>query len=162
LGRDGGPADAHPVGLRMNMIPAKFEIEVESKIDSLPIIADFIENVLSQFRADAGTVYKIQLAVDEATTNVINYAYPVGTGPLKIVLELAGEDILVTLMDKGKPFDPTTIPVPDVGADLEERKIGGLGIYFMRKLMDDISYSFDPGEGNKLTLRKTITRTGTK
>jgi serine/threonine-protein kinase RsbW len=142
----------------MNKTPAKFEIEVESKIDSLPVIADFIENTLGQFRADAATVYKIQLAVDEATTNVINYAYPGGTGPLKIVLELAGEDILVTLLDKGKPFDPTTIPVPDVDANLEERKIGGLGIYFMRKLMDNVSYSFDPGEGNRLTLKKTIAR----
>jgi serine/threonine-protein kinase RsbW len=142
----------------MNNIPAKFEIEVESKIDSLPIIADFIENSLGQFQADAGTVYKIQLAVDEATTNVINYAYPGGTGPLKIVLELAGEDILVTLMDKGKPFDPTTIPVPDVSAGLDDRKIGGLGIYFMRKLMDNVSYSFDPVAGNKLTLKKAIAR----
>jgi serine/threonine-protein kinase RsbW len=141
----------------MKMIPAKFEIEVESKVDSLPVIADFIENSLSQFRADASTVYKIQLAVDEASTNIINYAYPGGPGPLKIALELSGEDILVTLIDKGKPFDPTTIPVPDVNVDLEERKIGGLGIYFMRKLMDNISYSYNPHEGNKLVLKKTIT-----
>jgi serine/threonine-protein kinase RsbW len=144
------------------MIPEKFEIELESKIDSLPVISDFIDDTLGRFQADAGTIYKIQLAVDEASTNVINYAYGGESGPLKIVLELAGENILITIIDKGKPFDPTTIPLPDVSSDLEDRKIGGLGIFFMRQLMDDISYSFDPVEGNKLTLRKNIARTGTQ
>jgi serine/threonine-protein kinase RsbW len=134
-----------------------FEIELESKIDSLPLIGSFIEESLKHFQADPSTLYKIQLAVDEASTNVINYAYPGGTGPLTITLEMAGEDIIINIRDKGKSFDPTTVPPPDVSSGLDDRKIGGLGIYFMNKLMDGVSYSFDPKEGNCLTLRKTIT-----
>jgi serine/threonine-protein kinase RsbW len=134
-----------------------FEIVVESKIDSLPVIGDFIENTLSLFKADPGTIYKVQLAVDEATTNVINYAYPGGIGTLKVSLELAGEEVIITIRDKGRPFDPNTIPPPNITADVEDRKIGGLGFFFIKKLMDGVSYVYEPQEGNKLTMRKKLT-----
>jgi serine/threonine-protein kinase RsbW len=140
------------------MKPDRFEIELESKIDSLPVISGFIEDALNQIKAGPSDVYKVQLAVDEACTNVINYAYPGRIGPLKITLEFNGEELIINIQDKGKSFDPTAIPLPDVTADLEDRKIGGLGIYFMNKLMDGVKYSFDPLEGNKLTLRKIIIR----
>jgi serine/threonine-protein kinase RsbW len=134
-----------------------YKIELESKVDSLPVIGDFIENTLSQFNADAGTIYKVQLAVDEACTNVINYAYSGGAGPMTLSLELVGEEIIISIQDKGKPFDPTTVPPPDTSSDVDERKIGGLGIFFIRQLMDDINYSFDPQEGNRLTFKKKLT-----
>ncbi len=138
------------------MTKNKFEIELESSIDSLPVIGSFLNNALVSLKADEATIYKIQLAVDEASTNVINYAYPGSKGPLKVTLEQAGKDLLISITDKGKPFDPTKIPPPDVDSDLETRKIGGLGIYFMHKLMDSVNYSYDPREGNKLTLRKSL------
>ncbi len=138
------------------MVQEPYEIECESKIDSLPVIGDFISDTLTHFHADASTIYKVQLAVDEACTNVINYAYSGGAGPLKIALELVGEDVIITISDKGKPFDPTAIPPPDVSSDVDQRKIGGLGIYFMKRLMDGVSYSFDPREGNVLTMRKKL------
>jgi serine/threonine-protein kinase RsbW len=141
-----------------NREPDIFEIEVESRIDSLPVISDFLETALNHFQADAGTLYKVQLAVDEASTNVINYAYPEGVGPIWISVKLSSKDLLITIRDKGKSFDPASIPQPDLSADLEDRKIGGLGIYFMYKLMDDVRYLYDPAEGNKLVLKKTITR----
>jgi serine/threonine-protein kinase RsbW len=134
----------------------KFEIELESKTDNLPAISDFIDDVLTRFQADAATIYKVQLAVDEACTNVINYAYPEGAGPLKIIVESTGKNIVVTIKDKGKPFDPTSVPPPDLNPDLEQRKVGGLGIYIIKKLMDSVSYSFDPREGNRLTLQKKL------
>ena len=136
------------------MVQEPYEIEFVSKIDNLPLIGDFISDTLTRFRADAATIYKVQLAVDEACTNIINYAYSGGAGPLKIALELAGEDIMITIRDKGKPFDPTSIPPPDISSGVDQRKIGGLGIYFMKKLMDSVSYSFDSREGNRLTMRK--------
>ena len=141
------------------MQPEKFEIEVESRIESLPVISSFLEEALEHFQADAGTLYKVQLAVDEACTNVINYAYPDGPGPIRLKVDLNGDDLLITIRDNGKSFDPSSIPPPDVNADLEDRKVGGLGIYFMYKLMDDVKYSFDPADGNKLTLKKKINRT---
>ncbi len=131
-----------------------YEIELESKIDNLPVISDFVEESLTDFQVDAALINKVQVCVDEACTNVISYAYPGGTGPLKIALKLVGEDIWIVIQDKGKPFDPTSIPPPDVTSEVDQRKIGGLGIYFMHELMDSVSYSFDPLEGNQLTLRK--------
>lgn len=138
------------------MMPEKYQIELESTIDSLPVIGDFIEETLTRFHADTGIIYKVQLVVDEACTNVISYAYSEGAGPLKIILELDGEDLIITIEDKGKPFDPTTIPPPDLNVDLEERKIGGLGIHFMRTMMDSFSYKYDHQEGNQLIMRKKL------
>ena len=134
----------------------KFEIELESKIDNLPVISNFVSETLSNFRADESTINKVQLAIDEASTNIINYAYSGASGTLKIALELVGQDIVITIRDKGKPFDPMSIASPDVSQDLDHRKIGGLGIYFIKKLMDNVSYSFDPREGNRLILRKRL------
>ncbi len=138
------------------MAPDKFEIELESKIDSLPVISHFVGETLANFRADESTINKVQLAIDEASTNIVNYAYSGGSGTLKIALELVGQDILITIRDRGKPFDPTSVTSPDLSQDLDHRKIGGLGIYFIKNLMDDVSYSYDPREGNRLILRKRL------
>jgi serine/threonine-protein kinase RsbW len=140
------------------MMPEQNQIELQSTIDSLPVIGDFIEDTLTRFHADAGIIYKVQLVVDEACTNVINYAYTEGPGPLKIILELAGDDVIITIEDQGKPFNPTTIPLPDLNADLENRKIGGLGIHFMRTMMDSFGYSYDPRTGNRLILKKKLVK----
>jgi len=136
------------------MKPDKYEIELDSKIENLPVVSDFIDNTLIHFQAEADSIFKIQLAVDEVCTNIINYAYQGVIGSIKIQLELTGDDIIITIKDKGKRFDPTSVPPPDVNSDLEQRKIGGLGVHFVKKLMDSISYSFDPREGNILSLRK--------
>jgi serine/threonine-protein kinase RsbW len=135
----------------------KFEIEVKNTIDSLPVISDFLEDTLSRFGADPGTINRVQLAVDEASTNVIRYAYPAeGAGILRITLEFVNDEMTITLTDWGKPFDPNTIPPPDLDANVEDRRIGGLGIYFMKKLMDSVVYSFDAVKGNQLVLKKKL------
>jgi serine/threonine-protein kinase RsbW len=138
------------------MLRKKYQIELESTLDSLPVISDFIEETLTRFYVDPGNIYRVQLVVDEACTNVINYAYTEGAGLMKLTLELKGEDLIVTVEDKGKPFDPTTIPPPNLNADLEDRKIGGLGIHFMRTMMDSVNYQYDPREGNQLIMRKKL------
>ncbi|MBN1191788.1 MAG: ATP-binding protein [Dehalococcoidales bacterium] len=134
----------------------KNELVLESTKDNLPVISDFVEETLSSFKADPAIVFKVQLAIDEACTNVINYAYGGNAGYMKIVLERADNDILITINDKGQPFDPTRAPSPDLTPDLEERKIGGLGIYFIKQIMDEVRYSYDNEEGNTLFLRKSL------
>ncbi|MDG7041719.1 MAG: ATP-binding protein [Nitrososphaerota archaeon] len=134
----------------------RFELEVTSKIDNLPVIVDFVGEKLTKFRADAATVSRVQLAVDEASTNIIKYAYGEKEGPLKLVMELNGDELIITLINWGKPFDPASIPPPDLNATLEDRKIGGLGMYLIRKLMDEVSHSFDPVKGNRLILKKRL------
>jgi serine/threonine-protein kinase RsbW len=134
-----------------------FAIEVESKLESIPVISDFIDNTLDKLAVSPAIVFKVQLAVDEACTNVIKYAYPDQIGVIKLTCELLDDNLVITIKDKGKPFDPLSIPSPDLEADLEQRKIGGLGMFFMKKMMDDVSYEFSPEEGNKLTMRKRLT-----
>jgi anti-sigma regulatory factor (Ser/Thr protein kinase) len=140
------------------MAQNRFELEVMSKIDNLSVIMDFVKEKLTKFRADPATISRVQLAIDEASTNIIKYAYGDEEGPLKLIMELNGDELIITLINWGKPFDPTSIPHPDLKAGLEDRKIGGLGMYFIRKLMDEVSYSFDTVKGNQLILKKSSIR----
>jgi serine/threonine-protein kinase RsbW len=134
----------------------QFELEVEARVENIPVIADFVSNALEQFGADTASTNEVQLVIDEACTNVIKHAYAGVVGPLKLVLEMTGDDLIIVLNDKGKPFDPRSVPPPDLGTDVETRRIGGLGMYFMEKLTDEITYSFDARLGNRLTMKKRL------
>jgi serine/threonine-protein kinase RsbW len=99
-------------------------------------------------------VYSIQLAADEASSNVIEHAYAgIAGASFELTCEFEKNHFTITLLDHGKSFDVSTVPSPDVKADLTDRKIGGLGIYLMRKLMDEVRYEITPS-GNLLTLVK--------
>jgi serine/threonine-protein kinase RsbW len=135
----------------------RFALEVDSDLKNIPVISDFIADALNGLCADMATIYKVQLAVDEACTNIIKHAYSGQNGPITITCELVNDNLVITIKDKGKPFDPRSVPPPDLDVDLDKRKIGGLGIYFMQKMMDEVSYEFSSEEGNKLTMRRRLT-----
>ena len=134
----------------------RFELEIESKLGNLSTINDFVTEAMKQLAADSATISKVQLAVDEACTNVIKHAYSGRKGTITVILELVGDDLVITIRDYGKPFDPSFVSRPDLEADWDKREVGGLGMYFMRKLMDDVTYTFDAKEGNELTMRKRL------
>ncbi len=99
-------------------------------------------------------VYSIQLATDEAASNVIDHAYSgIKNGSIELTCEFKEDRLVITLLDHGKPFDPSKVVEPDVKARLSERKIGGLGIYLMHKLMDEVRFEVT-ASGNLLTLVK--------
>ena len=99
-------------------------------------------------------IYSIQLAADEAASNVIEHAYDGRPGGMfDISCRFQKGRLIITLLDHGKPFDPSKVEAPDLKADLLDRKIGGLGIYLMRKLMDEVHYETTKA-GNLLTLVK--------
>ncbi|HCM92776.1 MAG TPA: ATP-binding protein [Lachnospiraceae bacterium] len=104
--------------------------------------------------------YKLTVAFDEMFMNVASYAYPQAEEapygrPLSVNLETQGGNILLTLEDRGKPFDPFAREDPDVHVPLEERRIGGLGIFMTKKLMDSVSYEYRDGKNIVcLTIRK--------
>jgi len=133
----------------------QLELNIDAKLENLSVIGDFIATAMRQLGIEEG-IFEVQVAVDEACTNIIKYAYSYKAGIITITCELQDNDFVITIKDKGRSFDPASIPSPDLGADLDHRKIGGLGIYMMRKLMDDVSYSFDAKEGNKLVMRKIL------
>jgi anti-sigma regulatory factor (Ser/Thr protein kinase) len=138
------------------MTQNQLESNIDAKLKNLSVIADFISGSMSQFGIEADE-FEVQTAVDEACTNIIKYAYSGEGGIITLTCEVRDNDFVVTIRDRGKPFDPSTVPPSDLGADLDKRRIGGLGIYLMRKLMDDVSYSFDAKKGNTLVMRKTLT-----
>lgn len=125
-----------------------------AKFEFLDEIRNFVGQIARENGFSDKDVYNIQLATDEAASNIIEHAYElVSDGKLVISCDFGEERITIVLTDWGIPFDPSAIPMPDLKADLSERQIGGLGIFLMRKLMDEVHYT--PGaDGNKLTMIK--------
>lgn len=122
----------------------KFELIVESKLENLPRISEFIAETMKQLKIqNSKDIHAVQLSVDEACTNVIQHAYSnksEGEIVIRCTLSSMGNKFRVQIIDWGKSFDPTTIPPPDTKSGLNKRKEGGLGIYFMRKFMDEVKY----------------------
>jgi len=139
---------------------AKQILTLESAVlDDIPRIIEFVVSWLER-RGLGKYSFPLETAVDEASTNVIKHAYGGRGGFFEISCDTQGKDIVISIKDRGKPFDPGSVPQPDVNADLENRKIGGLGIYIMKKMMDEVKYSFDVKQGNRLEMRKTMGSAG--
>lgn len=127
---------------------------IESAVlGDIPRIIEFVVNWLELSGLDK-FAFAMETSVDEASTNVVKHAYGGKGGYFEINCDLDNGEIVITIIDHGAKFDPGTVPVPDVNADLEHRKIGGLGIYMMRKMMDAVDYYYDEGVGNRLVMRK--------
>jgi serine/threonine-protein kinase RsbW len=122
-------------------------------LGDIPAIIEFVVSWLKRNGLDKYS-FALETAVDEASTNVVKHAYDGKGGFFEIYCSLEDQEIVITIKDHDIKFDPTSVPVPDVDTDLEHRKIGGLGIYMMRKMMDAIDYYYDEGVGNTLVMRK--------
>lgn len=133
-------------------------ITLDADFDNLDEIRDFVGEAASQVGFSDKEIYSIQLAADEASSNIIEHAYAgVQGGKIKIECIIFEGGLKIVMQDQGKSFNPSSVPEPNVKADLSERKIGGLGMYLMRKLMDEVIYeSSNDGTGNTLTMIKRI------
>jgi anti-sigma regulatory factor (Ser/Thr protein kinase) len=130
-------------------------VRFAAKFEYLDEIRDFVGAVARDGGFGEKDVYNIQLATDEAASNIIEHAYEgVSDGVLDLLCGMEKELIRITLIDYGVPFDPSAIPMPDLKADLSDRKIGGLGIFLMRKLMDEVHYEPRDDKSNVLTMIK--------
>lgn len=106
---------------------------------------------------DARSCGDLKLAVDEACTNVIEHGYGGLGGTVRLSAAENGGSLTVIIEDRGLPFDPASVPPPDLSADWQDRRIGGLGWHFIRSCVDEIRY--EPGVdggGNRLTLVKKL------
>ncbi|HNQ51044.1 MAG TPA: SpoIIE family protein phosphatase [Candidatus Omnitrophota bacterium] len=124
-----------------------------AKLENLETMFAFIREGAARQGFVKEHIDKIQLACEEALVNVINYAYPGGTGDLEITYLNSNSYLEITVIDSGVPFDPLSLPEPDIHKPIEERQIGGLGVFMMKKIMDDVSYKRD-NDRNILTLVK--------
>ena len=136
------------------------ELRVQSRTENLSDIRDFVSlNALNAGIPEA-TIEKIILAVDEACTNIIKHAYKHSPeGEIIIKVEYDKEKFYVTIIDYGISFDPGKIPLPDLQKYYREHRVGGLGMYLMKSLMDDVTYTSVPGKFNQVLLSKKIRST---
>ncbi len=127
--------------------PARFEF--------LDEIRDFVAQIAREGGFTEKAIYSLQLAADEAASNIIEHAYQgVSDAAIDITCDMQGDILKITMHDFGISFDPAKVKKPNLNADLSDRQIGGLGVYLMRKLMDDVSYESDSRTGNLLTMTK--------
>jgi serine/threonine-protein kinase RsbW len=127
--------------------PARFEF--------LDEIREFVADVAREGGFTEKEIYSLQLAADEAASNIIEHAYAgVSNADLDVSCDMYGDTLTITMRDNGKPFDPSKVKKPDLKADLSDRQIGGLGVYLMRKLMDEVHYKSNSKTGNLLTMTK--------
>jgi anti-sigma regulatory factor (Ser/Thr protein kinase) len=130
-------------------------VQFAAKFEYLDEIREFVGEIARAGGFTDKDVYNIQLATDEAASNIIEHAYEkIPDGVLELSCGVREDLITIVLIDHGESFDPSEIPLPDLKADLSARKIGGLGIFLMRKLMDDVHYEVKAGQGNILTMNK--------
>ena len=132
------------------------KVQYTAKFEYLDEIREFVGDIARVGGFSDKDIYNIQLATDEAASNIIEHAYEgVSNGILELSCGMLGDNIKIVLIDHGEPFDPGSIPMPDLKADLSERKLGGLGIFLMRKLMDEVHYESHPEmNSNTLTMIK--------
>ena len=133
----------------------EYEICVSSRLTNLSQIADFVTDCATQTGLDERQVFDVQMATDEACSNSIQHAYE-GREDGEVRVWCYGEDgdFVVRITDFGRPFDPDQVPKPDLDSPLEERQIGGLGLFFMRALMDSVEFHSDSVVGNQVIMRK--------
>src|SRR5512132_36461 len=114
-------------------------LSVDSRVENLAEIADFTERAAKAAGLDDKQVYDVQMAVDEACTNVIEHAYHRRkNGVIEISCDKRGKDFVVLIRDFGDPFDPRKVARPKIHDPLYRRRIGGLGLFFMNQLMDSV------------------------
>ena len=125
------------------------------KYDSLAEISDFVAQAAQKAGLDSKGTYAVKLAVDEACSNIIEHGYS-GEKDAKICCgyEVLKEGLEITIQDWGKPFTPDEVPEPNFNVDLCDLKPRGAGLYFMKKLMDEVSFNFESGDGNILVMVK--------
>ena len=124
-------------------------------MQNLEAICDYVTHFAEQAGLNEAEVYAVQLAVDEATTNIIEHGYGVECpNRIDVSCKVLKDGLKVVIYDDAEPFDPSPIPEPEINVSLDEIKPRGLGIFFMRKMMDEVSYEPSRDKGNILTMIK--------
>lgn len=133
------------------------QLDVLAVRDNLPRVLEFVEEQLAGYGCGMKTSYEINLAVEEIYVNIASYAYDKDLGSAVIVADILTDPLSLVLVfkDSGTPYNPLLKEDPDTGIPLKERKAGGLGIYMVKKLVDDISYVYQDGM-NILTITKQL------
>ena len=133
------------------------ELTIEARTENLEEVLAFVDRNLEERGCPMKAQMQIDIAVEELFVNISRYAYDTVTGPATVRVDIAEDPLraVITFIDHGKPYDPLAKEDPDVTLSAEERQIGGLGIYMVKKSMDDILYEYKDGQ-NILIIKKGI------
>lgn len=130
------------------------EITIVNQVSELARVARLLDRLGAERHLASETVKDMQIALDEVLNNITKYAYPdKAEHKIHICLRVLDNVLEAVVEDRGAPFDPLAVPAPDVSAPLHERRVGGVGMHFVRNLLDEVIYD-RIGERNRLVLRK--------
>ena len=131
-------------------------LNLHNDVNEVPMLGEWMEVTGEQLGLPMAAVFQLNLALAEAFVNVVDYAYPGKNGmPVQLNMDGTGETLTFTLIDEGEPFDPTTLDEPDTNLSAEERPIGGLGVFLVKQIMDEVRYERQ-GNRNILTMTYTV------
>jgi serine/threonine-protein kinase RsbW len=130
-------------------------LTLNAEIFSIPFLNEKLDELLSTHGTGAEEILDVQLAVEEAVTNIIRHGYRGNPGEIRIDCSVTDQEFFITIRDRAPQFDPLSAPAPDITADASHRLIGGLGVMLMRRLMDEVTYEYREGQ-NVLMLKKIL------
>lgn len=134
----------------------KQHIVIKNEISEISLLTDFIEQIGEELELKPALIMSLNLVLEEAVSNIILYAYPQQMGELITIMVEKSQNLLVfTITDKGVEFNPTVVPEADITLSAQERPIGGLGIYLIKKIMNEVEYQRIDGN-NVFTLKKIL------
>ena len=133
------------------------EINLPAKIENITAAQDFLHEHIDKFGCPFGLVMQLEIAIEEIFTNISSYAYGDDTGMAIVGIETTDDppSVSITFTDSGTPYDPLKKEDPDITLGIEDRPIGGLGIFMVKETMDDMSYEYKDGK-NILTIKKLL------
>lgn len=134
----------------------KKEIKIKNQVGELEKVNAFIEEIGEELQLDMELLMNLNLVMEEMVSNVIFYAYPEGkTADIELTAERTGHTLTFVLSDKGREFDPTMKEDIDTATDPADRELGGLGIYIVKNIMNEVTYQRLEGK-NLLTMKKDL------
>ena len=133
------------------------ELTLEAKLENLQKVLAFVDEQLESLACSMKVQIQIDVAVEELFVNIASYAYPsaVGSATVRVETEQEPLSVVITFIDRGVPYDPLAKADPDITLSAAEREIGGLGIFMVKKSMDDMIYQYKDGQ-NMLTIKKKL------
>jgi anti-sigma regulatory factor (Ser/Thr protein kinase) len=126
------------------------KLTLHNDVAEVPLLAEWVEQLGEELGLEMPEVFQLNLALEEAVVNVMNYAYE-DSGLIDLSAKVVDSEIVFVLEDSGKAFDPTQVDDPDITLSAEDRDIGGLGIFLVQQLMSGVTYSREDGK-NVLTM----------
>ncbi len=139
------------------MITNEYEITIEARKDKLDDLMIFIDSHLEEFDCSMKAQMQIDVAVEELFVNIANYAYApeIGNATIRMIFSDEPGEVTIVFIDSGVPYDPLKKEDPDITLSVDERAIGGLGIFMVKKSMDDMFYEYKDGQ-NVLSIVKKL------